>query len=148
MWSNLSNNKKRYITFWAWVFISKISALIFLGIKYGFFSKETSTTFKWTFAVVLGFVWLFFTFWSQFTEWARDMKEGFLRGLVVGIGEIALPLTLWLAGVLSQIVLEDYLWFTGTILVTTTAGVVLRGFHIKYKRLHLIKEQGYVNVLK
>jgi hypothetical protein len=146
--SNLTNNQKRYLFYWLWFLVHKFAAVIVLGTKYGFFSSETTKETKISLAVLLTAVWIIFGFWDHFAEWARDLQEGFFRELMVSLAQVFLPAILWGAGLMAKVVLDQYLFFTGTILITTLFGVVLRAFHLKYRRQVLIKEQGYVNVLK
>ena len=146
--SKLTNNQKRYLFYWIWFLVHKLSAVIVLGIKYGFFDSETATETKISLAVLLTAIWVVFSFWDHFGEFARDMKEGFLRELLVSVSQVFLPAILWSAGLLAKVVLDQYMFFTGTILITTLLGVVLRAYHLKYRRQVLIKEQGYVNVLR
>jgi predicted metal-binding membrane protein len=145
---NLTNNQKRYIYYWAWVFVTKIAAFLILGFRFGFFSKETGTVTRWSFAAMFVIIWAIFGFWAQFVEYARTMKEGLMREILVSISNVFLPLVLWGAGILAKVFISQYMFFTGTILVTSVFGVILHALHSKYKREVLIKEQGYVNVIR
>ena len=150
----MSDNKKRYIFFWLYIFVSKVLALLVIGIQYDLFRPKivdipggVTTQYKWSIWVILLLVWFVFTFWENTTVFIRDMEEGIFREILQGVNSLMLPLILWGSGVVAFYFLKDYLFFTGTILVTSLLGVVFRALHNYYRRRVLLL-RGYVNVLK
>ena len=136
------------------MFVSKVLALIVIGIQYDLFRPTVvdipggvTTQYKWSIWVILLLVWFVFTFWENTTVFIRDMEEGIFREILQSINSLMLPLILWGSGVVAYYFLKDYLFFTGTILVTSLLGVVFRALHNYYRRRVLLL-RGYVNVLK
>ena len=150
----MSDNKKRYLFFWLYIFVSKLLALIIVGIQYDLFRPKiedipggVTTQYKWSIWVILLLVWFVFTFWESTTVFIRDMNEGIFREILQGVNSLMLPLILWGSGVVAYYFIKDYLFFTGTILITSLLGVVFRALHNYYRRRVLLL-RGYVNVLK
>lgn len=150
----MTDNKKRYLYFWLDVLVSKILALVIIGIQYDLFRPNIVDTpagitkqYKWSIWVIILFIWFIFSFWESLTVFIRDMKEGVLREILQGFASLFLPLLMWGSGVLAYYFIKDYLFFTGVILVTSMLGVFFKA-KSNYHRRKVLLNRGYVNVLK
>lgn len=144
---SLSNNDKRYLYFWLYFAIAKVAALVVLAIKFRLFSRNVSVPVKFTIIGIAVAVWLIFALYRNLIEWGKDMQEGFLKGVVAGIGELFLPISLWVSGLLAYLFIKDYMFFTTTVLVSAALGLFFRAKHLQYKRA-VLKDRGYVNVFR
>jgi len=150
----VSNVKKKNLYFLSYIFTSKILALIIFIWKYELLRPTLSEVeggitkrYKVSIWIIIALVWFLMSFWESTTIFIRDMKEGFFRELLHSLSSILLPFILWLSGVLAYFFIKDYLFFTGTILVTSMLGIFFRAKHNYFRRQVLI-DRGYVNVLK
>ena len=149
-----NNVTKKNLYFWAYIFTSKILALIVFIVKYDLLKPSIEDVpggitkkYKVSIWIIIALIWFLISFWESTTIFIRDMKEGFFRELMHSISSILLPLVLWISGVLAYYFIKDYLFFTGTILVTSMLGIYFKAKHNHFRRKVLI-DRGYVNVLQ
>lgn len=143
----MTNIKKKNLYFLGYIFASKILALIIIVWKFGLFESSVSKSYKISMWLTIALIWFVFSFWESVSIFIRDMKEGVVREILHSISSLLLPFLLWISGVLAYNFISDYLFFTGTILVTSMLGTFFRAKHNYFRRQVLI-DRGYVNVLK
>ena len=141
--------KKRNIYFLLHIFTSKILALIIFIVKFDLIGppKEgVSKSYRIRIFLIIGLVWFVVDFWSIVSGFIRDMQEGLFREILHSLNTLFLPLLFWGSGVLAHYFISGYLFFTGTLLVTSMLGIVFKAFYNYYRRKDLLN-RGYVNVI-
>ncbi len=144
---NLSDEKARYWFYWLYAITSRVGAIVAISLKYDLFTSEKSTMLKGaTFLGILVF-WAVLKFWKDFTEWARNMEDGFSREILLGIGGMGPYLLLWGAGLAAKVAIGNLIWITSAFLLFNLVGVVFGAEHMRLKNKILLA-RGHVRVIR
>lgn len=137
--------KNRYVSYWLWLFVSIGLPILIIGRRFNFMDRTIG--FQVGLPMILVLFWALIRFWSQISDAVSTMPEGLARELTVSFMKIGPYLLLYFIGFFLNTFHEDYMFVTGTLLITQLAGVVLHANYSRIKRKALI-DRGYVNVLK
>ncbi len=142
-----SLTRQRYLYYWAWVVVARIAPIIVLGIKYGFFSKTTSTGYKVSFAVGFALVWVILSLWGNFVDWTRTLRDGFVREFMGAISKLG-PYLLFTALVAIATYSLSQLQYIAVVLGSSqVVGTALIASSHRAKN-KLLLGRGYVRELK
>lgn len=140
-----TNNK--LLSYVLWVIVSRILPIIIIINEFDLVSPDISPVYRWSFAGFFVVFWGGIRFWSDFKDFARDLKEGFPREIFLAITAVGPYLLLYFIGVLATNLTDDFMFIAGTLFWTSLVGSVFRANHMRLRR-KLLQERGYVNVLR